>query len=73
MKSTLQLLAVLAALLLIPVSCQDLFRQTRTGTLLITLIDSAPIATRAAAGLPDSGTFRLTVADADGNIIYQGP
>ena len=37
MRTTLQLVAILAALLLLPISCQDLFRQTQTGILLISL------------------------------------
>lgn len=73
MKTTLQLLAILAALLLLPVSCQDLFRQVRTGTLIISLRDLPPAGTRAGDGPPDSGTFLLSVTDAAGNPIYTGP
>ena len=71
MKTTLQLLAVLAALLLIPVSCQDLFRPARTGTLLIRLPELCPPSTRAQSGLPDVATFLVTVTDASGQIIYE--
>ena len=60
MRTTLQLLAILAALLLIPVSCQDLFRQNLTGTLVVTLPELFPPSTRAANGLPDTGEFSAT-------------
>ena len=73
MKTTLQLLAILAAILLLPVSCQDLFRPSQAGTLLISFQETLPPATRSAAGIPDSGEFILTVADASGKIYYQGP
>lgn len=72
MRTTLQLVAILAALLLLPISCQDLFRQTQTGILLISLQGLPTPATRA-SGIPDSGDFLLTVADANGKIYYQGP
>ena len=39
MKTASRILAALAALLLLP-SCQDLFRQGRTGTLVISLIEN---------------------------------
>lgn len=73
MKTTLQLLAILAALLLLPVSCQDLFRQVRTGILIISLRNLPPPGTRAGDGPPDSGAFLISVTDASGNIIYSGP
>lgn len=73
MKAKHPFAAALAALLLLPVSCQDLFRQNRTGVLLISLSDGIPAATRTAAGIPDSGAFILTVTGADGKPIYRGP
>jgi len=72
MRTTLQLVAILAALLLLPISCQDLFRQTQTGILLISLQGLPTPATRA-SGILDSGDFLLTVADANGKVYYQGP
>lgn len=73
MKTTLQLLAILATFLLLPVSCQDLFRQGKTGTLLISLRNLPASGTRSASGLPDTGTFLLTVTGAGGDILYNGP
>lgn len=70
--SSLRFPAALAALLLLPVSCQDLFRQEQTGTLLISLAEGAPPGTRNAAEIPDTGSFLLTVTDAGGRIIYRG-
>lgn len=71
MKSKLHLLAVLAALLLITVSCQDLFQSTRTGTLLIRLPELCPPSTRALNGLPDVATFLVTVSNASGQVVYE--
>lgn len=73
MRTTLQLLAILATLLLLPISCQDLFRQDKSGTLLISLQAPSPTATRSGDGLPNSGSFQLTVTDASGTAIYTGP
>ena len=73
MKTTLQLLAILAAFLLLPVSCQDLFRPGKTGTMLISLRGLSDTGTRSGAGLPDTGTFLLTVTGAGGDILYSGP
>ena len=73
MKTTLQLLAILATFLLLPVSCQDLFRAGKTGTLLISLRGLPATGTRSGAGLPDTGAFLLTVTGASGDIIYSGP
>ncbi len=74
MKTTTPFLlpAALAALLLAG-SCQDFFRQDRTGTLLITLRDPFPAPTRAGEALPDVGSFRITVTDAAGKVYYDGP
>ena len=71
MKTALQLPAVLAALLLLPVSCQDLFKQSRTGTLLITLPDLCPPSTRSGTDLPDVGDFLVTVTSATGQVIHE--
>lgn len=71
MKTALQLVAILAALLLLPISCQDLFQQTRTGTLLISLPELYPPSTRAQAGIPDAGDFLITVTDAAGKVVYE--
>ncbi|MBP5336212.1 MAG: DUF4493 domain-containing protein [Bacteroidales bacterium] len=71
MRTTLQLLAILAALLLIPVSCQDLFRQNLTGTLVVTLPELFPPSTRAANGLPDTGEFLVCVTNAEGKVVYE--
>lgn len=65
--------AVLAALLLPAAACQDFFRQDRTGTLIISLREPFPASTRAAGPLPDIGSFRLTVTDAEGKVYYDGP
>ena len=65
--------AALAALLLLAASCQDYFRQSRTGTLLITCQDPFPAPTRAGQNLPDVGSFRITVTDAAGKVYYDGP
>ena len=73
MKTTLRLPALLAAFLLIPVSCQDLFRPGRTGTLLIGLSADITSVTRSAGEIPDSGEFLLDITDAGGGIIYRGP
>lgn len=70
MKKTFRILAALAALLILPVSCQDLFRSGRTGTLLISLQDARPALTR--AGAQDVGSFLLTVTDASGKTWYEG-
>ena len=74
MKTYVRLLAALAALLLVPVSCRDLFRseQDQPGILLITLDVPFPTATRSGTTLPDAGSFQLTVTDATGNILYDG-
>ena len=72
MKTILRL-AALAALLLPAASCRDYFRQSRTGTLLISFRDPLPAPTRAAQALPDVGSFRITVADAAGKVYYDGP
>ena len=69
----ISLSAALAALLLLAGSCQDFFRQSRTGTLLITLRDPYPASTRAGDDLPDVGSFRITVTDAAGKVHYDGP
>lgn len=71
MKTALQLLAILAAIALIPVSCQDLFQQSRTGTLLITLPEFYPPSTRSALDIPDPGDFRITVTNASGKVVYE--
>ncbi len=70
---TLLRLAAFAALLLPAASCRDYFRQSRTGTLLISLRDPFPAPTRAAQALPDVGSFRVTVTDAAGKVYYDGP
>ena len=70
MKTTFPILAALAALLVLPVSCQDLFRSNRTGTLCIRLQDARPTPTR--AGGQDVGDFLLTVTDASGKSWYEG-
>ena len=72
MKKILRL-AALAALLLPAGACRDYFRQSRTGTLLISLRDPFPAPTRAAQALPDVGAFRVTVTDAAGKVYYDGP
>ena len=72
MKKILRL-AALAALLLPATACRDYFRQSRTGTLLISLRDPFPAPTRAAQALPDVGAFRVTVTDAAGKVYYDGP
>ncbi len=65
--------AALAALLLLAgTACRDYFRQSRTGTLLITLRDPFPASTRAGEPLPDVGSFCLTVTDAAGKVWYDG-
>ena len=71
MRTTLQLLAVLAALLLIPVSCQDLFQAGRTGNLLIRLTELCPPSTRAQNGYPDVAGFLVTVTNASGQVVYE--
>ena len=75
MKTTKTLIhsAAVAALLLLAASCQGYFRQSRTGTLLITLQDPFRALTRAGETLPDVGSFRLTVTDAAGRVYYDGP
>ena len=72
MKTFYLKLAAIAAPLLLSASCQDLFHQDRTGTLLITLRDPVPAATRSGQPLPDPGAFRLTVTDASGKSWYDG-
>ena len=72
MKTFLRM-AALATLLLPAASCQDYFRQSRTGTLLISFRDPLPTPTRAAQALPDVGSFRITVTDATGKVYYDGP
>ncbi len=72
MKTILPSLAALAALLLLP-SCQDFFRQEADGKLIITLEAPRPAATRAGTDLPDVGTFLLSVTNASGGTIYEGP
>ena len=70
MKKTFCLLAALAALLVLPTSCQDLFRSSQTGTLRITLQDARPTPTR--AGGQDLGDFLLSITDASGTTWYEG-
>lgn len=70
MKRSIRPLAALAALLLLPTSCQDFFQPDRTGTLIITLPELLPPATRAANGIPDTGDFIITVTGPDGKTVY---
>ena len=72
MKTILPSLAALATLLLLP-SCQDFFHQEADGKLIITLEAPRPAATRAGTDLPDVGTFLLSVTNASGGTIYEGP
>ena len=69
---SLATLATLAALLLLP-SCQDLFHPEADGKLIIKLEAPRPAATRAGTTLPDVGTFLLSVTNASGGILYEGP
>lgn len=71
MKKTFRILAAIAALPILLSSCQDIFRRTQTGTLLISLQDARPTPTR--SGAQDVGDFLLTVKDASGNVFYDGP
>ena len=71
MKTASRILAAFAALLLLP-SCQDLIRQGRTGTLVISLQDTVPAATRATLDPDDTGAFLLSVTDASGKSWYEG-
>ena len=71
MKTAFQRLAILAAIALIPVSCQDLFQQSRTGTLHILLPECYPPSTRSEAGIPDPGDFLVTVTNASGKVIHE--
>ena len=73
MKTTSFFLPAAFAALLLAGSCQDYFRQSRTGTLLITLQDPFPALTRSGEDLPDVGSFRITVTDAKGKVYYDGP
>lgn len=70
MKTPIHSLAVFTALLLLSSSCQDLFRQDDTGTLIILLPELLPPATRAANGIPDTGEFIVTVTGSDGQTVY---
>ena len=78
MKTPVRLLAALAALaalLLVPVSCRDLFRPDRDlpGTLLISLDAPFPAATRSGTTVPDVGGFQLKISSSSGQILYEGP
>lgn len=75
MKTTLRTLAAVAALLPALASCQDLFRPAGQpqGTLVIALDAPVGAATRSGSALPDVGGFLLTVTDAGGRILYDGP
>ena len=70
MKTRIHSLAALAALLFLSSSCQDLFQQDKTGTLLVSLPELFPPATRAANGIPDTGEFIVTVTGPDGSTVY---
>ena len=74
MKTPVKLLAAIAAPLLLLPSCQDLFHPAdgRTGTLLISVNAPAGVTTRATDGLPDVGSFLLTIADSYGELLYEG-
>lgn len=69
MKRSIRPLAALAALLL-SASCQDFFGQGEPGTLIISLPELLPPATRTANGIPDTGDFIITVTGPDGNTVY---
>ncbi|MCR4824680.1 MAG: DUF4493 domain-containing protein [Bacteroidales bacterium] len=73
MKTFLRVFATLLPLLLLPVSCQDLFRQEKNGSLLISLRGLPATGTRAGTELPDTGDYLLTVSGSSGNILYSGP
>lgn len=75
MKTHVKFLAAVAAPLLLLPSCQDLFHPAdgQTGTLLISVNAPASAATRATDGLPDIGSFLLTIADSSGELLYEGP
>lgn len=71
MKTILPQLAALAALLLLPVSCQDLFRPAGTGTLIVRLPEPGPPSTRAQNGFPDVAEFLITVTNGAGLVVYE--
>ena len=53
-------------------SCQDLIGGGSKGTLLITFPKDISVETKASNGIPDPGTFILTVTDSKGKTIYSG-
>ncbi len=71
MKNRILTLAGLCALLLLPASCQELFRQAPPGTLLINLRVPPLPETRAGGGMPDTGSFLITVTDASGQLLHE--
>ena len=55
------------------VACTDLmFPENSTGQLTISIEDRLPPETRAAAGIPDTDDFILSVTGSDGTSIYKG-
>ena len=65
------LFACLGTSLLLLGSCKEFFGQGRTGTLAVNLPQLSPPSTRAGTDFPDAGTFRITVAGASGQVIYE--
>ena len=65
------LFACLTASLLPLGSCKEFFGQGRMGTLAVNLPRLSPPSTRAGTDFPDTGTFRITVSGASGQVIYE--
>ena len=65
------LVAGMVVALLLASSCQDLFGPGPEGTLLVNVPELSPPSTRAAAGIPDVGTFLVRVSDSAGQTVCE--
>lgn len=62
----------LASVLIPAVSCQDLLGGEGRGELQVSFPKDIEAVTKAAGGIPDPGTFLLTVTDSKGRQVYSG-
>lgn len=71
MKTSLSIIAGLAATAAVLSSCRDLFGD-RQGSISISFTGSSQAITRSAFAMPDTEDFLLTVTDQKGKVIYDG-
>lgn len=74
MKQTSFINAILAFALTLAVasSCEDLFRSGNQGMLQVSFTKDLSSETKSSMGIPDPGSFLLTVTDSKGKQIYSG-